>query len=421
MRQTAQYEAMESLRSTGEWMGATARVMGSLPGFQLFGAPFSTMMGAWGEVTEHAFSRMVVKPEWNIAALPSHGGHEHKIEITTEVEKPFGNLIRFKAVGREDLPRRVMLIAPMSGHYATLLRPTVESFIPDSEVWVTDWANARDVPPSAGRFDIGEYVRYLVDFMTHLGPDTHVVAVCQPVPLALVAAAWMAEHDPENAPRSLTLIGGPVDPDAAPTAVTDFGSRMTMGQLEHSVIQRVSSRYKGAGRLVYPGLMQLTSFISMNVERHATSFGEEIMRVAKGEADPLDHFNHFYDEYLAVMDMPAEFFLSTVERIFQDREIARNMFMLNGEHVDLGKITDTAIYVVEGGRDDISAPGQCLAALDLLTGLDDSKKRAHLEPDAGHYGIFGGRRWGKSIRPKVLEFMDAQTRKPKSKAKLKAV
>jgi len=419
MRQIAQYEMMESMRAASVWMGSTAKAMSALPMFQLFGGPMAGMTQAWGEVTERAFERMSVKPDWNIKALPSHGGHEHAVEISTELDKPFGKLIRFKAVGRAELPRRVMLIAPMSGHYATLLRPTVESFLPDSEVWVTDWTNARDVPPAAGRFDIADYTRYLIEFMTHLGPDIHVVAVCQPVPLALVATAWMAEHSPEHAPLSLTLIGGPVDPDAAPTAVTDFGSRLTMGQLESSVIQRVSGQFKGAGRQVYPGLMQLASFISMNVDRHAQSFSDEIMRRSRKEDDPGNHFFHFYDEYLAVMDMPAEFFLSTVQRIFQDREIARNMFTLGGQRVDIGKITKTAVFVVEGERDDISAPGQCLAALDLLTGLPKTKKRAHLEPDAGHYGIFGGRKWGKSIRPQVLDFMDAQ--KPQAKAKLKAV
>jgi poly(3-hydroxybutyrate) depolymerase len=419
MRQMAQYELMEAFRATSEWMGSTARTMAGLPGMHLYAQPWSNLLGAWGQVTERAFERMVVKPEWGIKALPSHGAHDHTIEITTELEKPFGNLIRFKAQGRAELQRRVLLVAPMSGHYATLLRPTVESFLPDSEVWVTDWTNARDVAPSAGRFDIEDYARYLVDFIAHLGPDIHVVAVCQPAPLTLAATAWMAEHMAESAPLSLTLIGGPVDPDAAPTAVTDFGSRLTMGQLEHSVIQRVAPRYKGAGRLVYPGFMQLSSFISMNPDRHAQSFVKEIKRLAAGEDDPGHHFNHFYDEYLAVMDMPAEFFLSTVERIFQDREIARNVFTMGGQAVDIGKITKTGVFVVEGERDDISAPGQCLAALDLLTGLPKAKKRAHLEPDAGHYGIFGGRKWGKSIRPKVIEFMDAQ--KGASKAKLKVV
>ncbi|MEO8531545.1 MAG: polyhydroxyalkanoate depolymerase [Deltaproteobacteria bacterium] len=423
MRQMAQYEMMESLRAATAWMGSTTKVMAETPMMKLFGGPMSGLMQAWGEVTERSFERMAVKPEWNLTAAPDGDGKTYEFVESVEVAKPFGNLIRFKAVGRQELPRRVLLVAPMSGHHATLLRPTVESFLPDSEVWVTDWVNARDVAPSDGRFDIADYTRYLIGFMTHLGPDTHVVAVCQPVPLALVATAWMAEHAPESAPLSLTLIGGPVDPDAAPTAVTDFGSRLTMGQLESSVIQRVSPKFKGSGRLVYPGLMQLMSFISMNSERHAKSFSDEIMRRARGEEDETGRFFHFYDEYLSVMDMPAEFFLSTVERIFQDREIARNMFTLGGQRVDIGKITKTGVFVVEGENDDISAPGQCLAALDLLTGLPDAKKRAHLEPGAGHYGIFGGHRWGQSIRPQVLDFMDAQhaPAKAPAKAKLKAV
>jgi poly(3-hydroxybutyrate) depolymerase len=211
----------------------------------------------------------------------------------------------------------------MSGHYATLLRSTVASLLPDAELWITDWHNARDIPVSAGKFDIEDYTQYLVDFMKHLGPDTHVVAVCQPVPLALVATAILAEDDPEAQPRTLTLIGGPVDPDAAPTEVTDFGRRVTMGQLEHLAIQRVGFKYRGVGRLVYPGLLQLAGFISMNLDRHAQAFADKITAGARGEDSERDKHNRFYDEYLSVMDMTAEFYLSTVERIFKNREIAQ--------------------------------------------------------------------------------------------------
>jgi poly(3-hydroxybutyrate) depolymerase len=233
-----------------------------------------------------------------------------------------------------------------------------------------------------------------------------VVAVCQPVPLALAATAYLAEEDPSAQPRTLTLIGGPVDPDAAPTEVTDFGSRLTMGQLEHLAIQRVGFKYAGAGRQVYPGLLQLASFISMNLDRHSKAFSEQITRAAKGEASERDAHNRFYDEYLSVMDMTAEFYLSTVDRIFKKREIALNTFSVGGKKVDFGKITQVAVKVVEGEKDDISAPGQCLAALDLCTGLADSKKASHLEPDAGHYGIFAGKSWRENIRPLVLGFID---------------
>ena len=301
----------------------------------------------------------------------------------------------------------------MSGHYATLLRSTVISLIPDCEVYVTDWHNARDIPVSSGKFDIEDYTLYLVEFMRALGPEINVIAVCQPAPLTLAATAYLAEEDPAAQPRTLTLIGGPIDPDAAATDVTDFGRRITMGQLEHLAIQRVGFKFAGTGRLVYPGLLQLASFISMNSDRHAQAFYDEIIRAAKGEAGERDAHNRFYDEYLAVMDMPAEFYLSTVERIFKNREIAKNEFVVAGKHVDIGKITDVAVHTVEGANDDISAPGQCVAALDLCTGLPASKKAQHLEPGAGHYGIFAGKSWRQNIRPLILQFIDANGGGPK--------
>ena len=209
-----------------------------------------------------------------------------------------------------------------------------------------------------------------------------------------------------NLDLTLTLIGGPVDPDAAATEVTDFGRRVTMGQLEHLAIQRVGFKYAGVGRQVYPGLLQLAGFISMNLERHAQAFSDKITAAARGEDSERDQHNRFYDEYLAVMDMTAEFYLSTVERIFKEREIARNDFEVNGRKVDIGAITDVSVMVVEGAKDDISAPGQCLAALGLLTGLRDDQKAQHLEPGAGHYGIFAGSSWRNNIRPLVFDFMD---------------
>lgn len=409
MRQMAIYDAMETLRTTNQWLGATAQAMGSYPATGLVPNPMFNWIAAWGEVTERAFARMVAKPDWGIDTIGSDDGRDHVVSVKVEVERPFGDLIRFAVSGRPEKKRRILLVAPMSGHYATLLRSTVASLLPDAEIWVTDWHNARDIPVSCGKFDIEDYTLYLADFMKHLGPDTHVIAVCQPVPLALAATAYLAAEDPKAQPRSLTLIGGPVDPDAAATDVTDFGRRVTMGQLEHMVVQRVGFKYAGAGRLVYPGLLQLASFMSMNAERHGKAFADQIMATARGEAGDHDRHNKFYDEYLAVMDMTAEFYLSTVERIFKGREIAENAFTVAGTRVDMGAIKTVAVHVVEGENDDISAPGQCLAALDLLTGLPDSKKASHLEPEAGHYGIFAGRSWRNNIRPLVLDFIDANS------------
>lgn len=406
MRYMATYDLMETIRNTNEWLGATAKAMGSYPATALVPNPFFQMMAAWGEVTERSFNRMVVKPDWPIDTVVGEDGRDHVVEIEKLIERPFGDLIQFKVLGRPEKKRRILLVAPMSGHYATLLDRTVASLLPDAEVFITDWHNARDIPVSEGKFDIEDYTLYLVDFMKHLGSDINVIAVCQPAPLTLAATAYLAEIDPNAQPKTLTLVGGPINPDAAKTDVTDFGHRVTMGQLEGMAIQRVGFKYGGAGRLVYPGLLQLAGFMSMNVETHGKAFADQIMRVAKGEAAEFDKHNRFYDEYLAVMDMTAEFYLSTVERLFKKGEIAKNEFVVNGHKVDIGKITKVAVKTVEGAKDDITAPGQCVAALDLLTGLPDEMKASHVQPGAGHYGIFAGRSWRRTIRPLVLDFID---------------
>jgi poly(3-hydroxybutyrate) depolymerase len=412
MRYMATYDLMESVRNTSEWMGATARAMASYPIFALSPNPMLALTAAWGEVTERSFSRMVAKPDWGIRSIVGPDGQDHLVDLKPVVDKPFGSLVQFFVRRRAPMARKVLLVAPMSGHYATLLRSTVMSLLPDCDVFVTDWHNARDIPVSAGKFDVEDYTLYLVDFLRALGPETHVIAICQPGPLTLAATAYLAAEDPSAQPRSLILIGGPIDPDAAATEVTDFGRRVTMGQLEETAIQRVGFKYKGAGRLVYPGLLQLQSFISMNAERHSRAFFDQVIRVARGEASDHDAHNRFYDEYLAVMDMAAEFYLSTVERIFKKREIAQNIFTVEGKRVDIGAITQVAVMTVEGANDDISAPGQCVAALDLLTGLPAEKKLQHLEPGAGHYGIFAGKSWRLNIRPLVLNFIDAAAGEP---------
>ena len=397
---------METIRNTNQWLGASAKAFASYPTIAATPNPMMNWLAAWGEVTERSFERMIAKPDWNIDSFTCEDGRDHLVDIDLKIERPFGDLIHFNVQGRKDADKKVLLIAPMSGHYATLLTSTVRSLIADCEVYITDWHNARDIPVSAGKFDIEDYTQYLIDFIKYLGPDIHVIAVCQPAPLALAATAFISEYEKSNIPKSLILIGGPIDPDANPTEVTDFGNRITMGQLEHAMIQNVGVKYAGVGRQVYPGLLQLTSFLSMNADRHASAFVDQILRVTKGEASDHDKHNKFYDEYLAVMDMPAEFYLSTVERIFQNREIANNNFSINGKKIDFSKITDVNVMTVEGGKDDISAPGQCYAALALCTGLKDNKKSSYVETDAGHYGIFAGRYWRNNIRPLVLDNME---------------
>jgi len=399
------YDMNESMRQSSAWMGATAKAFWRNPMFAMAPSPIPAWFAAWGEVTEHACERMATKPAWGIESVVSKD-QDYVVTKKVELERPFCDLLHFSADRNRPVTRRVLLVAPMSGHYATLTRKTVASLLPNCDVYVTEWKNARDVPMSEGKFDVEDYTQHLVDFLRYLGDDIHVISICQPVPLTLVATAILAQEDGAPHPRTLTLIGGPVDPEANPTGVTNFSSKVTTDKLEATVIQQVGFSYPGVGRKVYPGAIQLASFMSMNMENHTSAFSKHIAAVAQGDAADCERHDTFYDEYLAVMDMPAEFYLSTVDRIFKKREIALNNFTMNGKHVDISAISKTAVKIVEGGKDDISAPGQCAAALKLLPNVPDSMKETFLAPDAGHYGIFSGSTWRNDIRPAVLKFID---------------
>ena len=401
------YDYFEAIRNANQWIGATAKAAASIPAMSVFPNPSIDWIAAWGQVTERSFERMTAKPDWGIESITCYDGRDHLVEINKKITGAFGDLIHFNVLGREPAPRKILLVAPMSGHYSTLLRSTVNSLIIDSEIYVTDWHNARDIPVSEGSFDIEDYTKYLIDYIRFLGPDINVIAICQPAPLALVATAFLAQEKKDEQPKSLILMGGPIDPSAAPTEITEFGNKVNLEYLEQTVIQRVGFKYAGVGRQVYPGLLQLMSFMSMNAEKHAKSFSDQIARVAQGTASEHDKHNSFYDEYLAVMDMTAEFYLSTVDRIFKKREIAQNKFTIMGKHVDIDTISNVAIMTIEGGKDDISAPGQCSAAIELCRNVPPKNKYSHVEPDAGHYGIFAGKNWRTNIRPKVIEFIDS--------------
>ena len=322
------YDYFENLRQYNQWFASTTRTFWENPMFGLFPSPILSTFAAWGKVTEHSLSRITSKPDWGIDSVVSDG-IEYLVALEKIKELPFCNLIKFKSTRQKKVDRKVLIIAPMSGHYATLTRNTVISLLPNCDVYVTDWKNARDVPFSAGKFDIEDFTKYLVDFFRDLSPDLNVMAVCQPAPLALAAAAITSERFPEFNPKSLTLIGGPIDPDANPTDVTDFGHRTSMEALESTVTMPVGLNYKGVGREVYPGAIQLASFMAMNQETHSKAFIDQIEKEAAGHASEYDRHNKFYDEYLAVMDMTAEFYLSTVDRIFKKREIARNEFSID--------------------------------------------------------------------------------------------
>ena len=323
------------------------------------------------------------------------------------LRKPFGQLKHFQrgVAGRND--PRILVVAPMSGHYATLLRGTVERLLPGHEVYITDWRDARSVPKSAGRFDLNDYVDYLIEFLELLGPNTHMLAVCQPSVPALAAVALMNADDHPCAPPSLTLMGGPVDTRKAPTSVNELAFKRPFAWFEQTVIQDVPAMYPGAGRKVYPGYLQLSGFLSMNLANHMKSHWEMFKHLVEGDDDSAEATKAFYDEYRSVCDMTAEFYLQTIDMVFQRQALATGQFEHRGRIADPAKITRTALLAIEGERDDISGLGQTKAALDLAVNLADEKKLYHLAAGAGHYGIFNGSRWRDSIAPVVEEFVRA--------------
>lgn len=398
------YDLFEINKNYYQWFASTTKTFWTNPIFGLLPSPIPSAFAAWGRVTEHSLSRISIKPDWNISSYIS-GDSEYHVNEKIILNFPFCNLIKFESTNPKPEKQKVLIIAPMSGHYATLVRKTVISLLPDCEVYVTDWKNARDIPFSKGKFDIEDFTKYLIEFFKELSPKLHILAVCQPAPLALAATAFLAKEK-KYLPSSLTLIGGPIDPNANPTSVTDFGNKIQMDKLKNLMTMSVGVNYKGVGRMVYPGIIQIMSFLSMNLTSHQKAFNEQIIKEINGEASEFDKHNTFYDEYLAVMDMTAEFYLSTVDRIFKKREIAQNQFTLDGHILDLNNIKNVPTFVIEGKNDDISAPGQCLAALHILKNLPEKLKFNYLHHNAGHYGIFSGKAWRKDIRPQFIDFIN---------------
>ena len=334
------------------------------------------------------------------------GGKTVAIEEEIVLQKPFGQLKRFRRVGIEGGPK-LLIVAPMSGHYATLLRGTVERMLPSADVYVTDWRDAKLVPLSDGFFDLDDYVDYLIDFMETLGPNTgeggsHMLAVCQPsVPCYAAVALMSADKNPSR-PKTLTMMGGPIDTREAPTAVNTLATERPFGWFEQNVIATVPMGYPGAGRKVYPGFLQLAGFMSMNLGNHMISHWEMFKHLVQGEDVEADATKDFYEEYRSVCDMTAEFYLQTIDVVFQDHALPRGTMTHRGRPVDATAITDVAILAIEGERDDISGLGQTRAALDIATTLPAAKKKYLMAEGAGHYGIFNGSRWRDKIAP-VLE------------------
>ena len=312
---------------------------------------------------------------------------------------PFGTLLRFSKAGAAPQPK-VLLVAPLSGHFATLLRDTVRVLLPEHDVHITDWANARDVGLWHGRFGFDDYIEHLIGFLEAMGPS-HVVAVCQPCVQALAAAAIMAEDGHPMQPRSLTLMAGPIDTRINPTKVNALATGRPIEWFQRMLISRVPLRYPGAMRRVYPGFLQLTAFMSMNAERHMKAQMDLYKALAKGETEQANTIKDFYDEYFAVLDMTAEFYLETVERVFQTWLLAKGELDWNGRRVNPKAIRRTALFTVEGERDDICSIGQTVAAHDLCSSLRPYRKKHYMQAGVGHYGVFAGRRWASQIYPLV--------------------
>jgi poly(3-hydroxybutyrate) depolymerase len=307
---------------------------------------------------------------------------------------------------------KVLIVAPMSGHYATLLRGTVETFLPTHQVMITDWQDASMVPLAEGRFDLDSYIDYCMEMFRELGPDLHIMAVCQPsVPVIAAVARMEAEKDPAT-PRSMTLMGGPIDTRRSPTAVNELAEKRGMQWFKQNCIVKVPPMHPGFGRDVYPGFLQLSGFMAMNIDRHLTAHWDMFKHLVQGDGDSAEKHREFYDEYLAVMDLTAEFYLQTVETVFVEHLLPKGEMMHRNKPVDLMAIRRCAIMAVEGEKDDISGVGQTLAALELTPNLSPDKKVYHLQPSVGHYGVFNGSRFRREIAPKIAAFMEANAEAP---------
>ena len=376
---------------------------------QAYSSPYNPLSDTWFGKSVAAGAEIVArltqnygKPHFGLATTQI--GNE-TVEVNEEilVRKPFCDLVRF----RRDTIRRdpkVLVVAPMSGHFATLLRGTVEALLPDHDVHITDWKDAREVPITSGDFSLDDYIDYVIAFSRYLGPDVHVIAVCQPSVPVLAAAALMAEAKDPRQPKSLTLMGGPIDTRQSPTVPNDLAMRNSMMWFRQNVISTVPFGYPGAMRRVYPGFLQLTSFISMNLDRHVNAHMRQFEHLVKGDDDSADGHRTFYDEYLAVMDLNAEFYLQTIEVVFKEHLLPRGEWVSRGRKIDPSFI-ETALMTVEGELDDISGIGQTKAAHALTPNIPGARHVHWEQPRVGHYGIFNGRKWREQIMPRVRTFI----------------
>ncbi len=393
--------AAASLLPARAWARAASTLLRAVPGPDALTWGTRSVV-AWADVANDVL-RPRGKPEWNIKT--SRGGEE-PLHETIELDQPFVRLLRFQAPGA--IGRRVLLVAPMSGHHATLLRGTVQDMVDAGfEVFVTDWRDARIVPLAHGDFDLSSYIETVIAFLQHLGPNTHVVAVCQPAPAVVAAVSLMATRNDPAQPRTMTLMGGPVDTRAAPTVVTKLAQEHPIQWFERHMTASVPPWHPGGFRRVYPGFLQLAAFISMNPDRHIAAHRKMFDHLVRGDEESAAAHRRFYDEYLAVMDVPASYYLQTVETFFQKHDLADGRMTVRGEPVTPSAIEHTALLTVEGELDDISAPGQTIAAQTICRGIPTDRREQYMQLGVGHYGIFNGRKWRGEILPRIGDFIAA--------------
>ena len=363
-------------------------------------------------------TRRYGRPEWEINDTVV-GGEHIPVHVTPVWQRPFCTLLHFERSFIRP-PRRpqpkLLIVAPMSGHYATLLRGTVEAFLPNHEVYITDWHSARTVPLAAGRFDLDDYIDYIVDMLHLLGSETHVIAVCQPSVPVMAAVSLMEEDNDPDAPKSMVLMGGPIDTRINPNSVNELAVSRGIDWFRNHVITKVPFPHAGFMRDVYPGFLQLHGFVSMNLDRHIEAHHNLFLHLVKGDGDSAQKHREFYDEYLAVMDLAAEFYLQTVDTVFVRHALPKGEMKCRGRRIDPSAITRTALMTVEGENDDISALGQTEAAHRLCSSLSDDKRVHYVQPGVGHYGVFNGSRFRAEIAPRIADFVLSHNHRPRAKA-----
>jgi poly(3-hydroxybutyrate) depolymerase len=392
-----------------QWAEASSKLF-SNPVSPLAHTPFAQRIAAGYELM-YRLGKDYEKPPFGIATTTVNG-KEVPIVEQVRVDKPFCRLLHFKkdlspdATAALDQPT-VLLVAPLSGHHATLLRETVRELIKQHDVYITDWTDARMVPVSEGPFHLHDYIYYVQDFIRTLGPDVHVISVCQPTVPVLAAISLMAtEYDPQL-PRTMTMMGGPIDPRRSPTQVNDLAIQKPFSWFEHNVVYSVPPTYPAFGRKVYPGFLQHAGFVAMNPQRHAQSHWDFYLQLRAGDNESAEEHRKFYDEYNAVLDMPAEYYLETIKTVFQEFRLPRGIWEVEGKLVRPHDIRTVALFTIEGELDDISGSGQTQAAHDLCSSIPEHKKQHFVAPKCGHYGIFSGRRWREMVAPKIAEFIRA--------------